>query len=41
VRQPTTAGDAVADLHALLSNANVVRPYVLVGHSYGGLIVRL
>ena len=41
VRQPTTAGDAVADLHALLSAASVVRPYVLVGHSYGGLIVRL
>jgi pimeloyl-ACP methyl ester carboxylesterase len=41
VRQPTTAGDAVADLHALLSAANEGRPYVLVGHSYGGLIVRL
>src|SRR5580692_6257975 len=41
VRQPTTAGDAVADLHALLSAANEERPYVLVGHSYGGLIVRL
>ena len=26
VRQPTTAGDAVADLHALLSAAKVVRP---------------
>jgi pimeloyl-ACP methyl ester carboxylesterase len=41
VRQPTTAGDAVADLHALLNAASVVRPYVLVGHSYGGLVVRL
>ena len=41
VRQPTTAGDAAADLHALLSAAGVVRPYVLVGHSYGGLVVRL
>src|SRR6476620_2624772 len=41
VRQPTTAGDAAADLHALLSAADVVRPYVLVGHSYGGLIARL
>ncbi|MEA2955047.1 MAG: hypothetical protein QOJ58_544, partial [Alphaproteobacteria bacterium] len=41
VRQPTTAGDAVADLHALLSAAKVVGPYVLVGHSYGGLVVRL
>ncbi len=41
VRQPTTAEDAVADLHALLSAANEAGPYVLVGHSYGGLIVRL
>src|SRR4029077_18424144 len=24
-----------------LTNSNVVLPYVLVGHSYGGLIVRL
>src|SRR5262245_40020577 len=41
VPQPTTAKDAVADLHALLSAAGEPEPYVLVGHSYGGLIVRL
>ena len=41
VSQPTTAKDAVADLHALLSAAGEARPYVLVGHSYGGLILRL
>jgi len=41
VPQPTTAKDAVADLHALLSSAGEAAPYVLVGHSYGGLIVRL
>ena len=41
VRQPTTAEDAAADLHALLSAAGVAGPYVLVGHSYGGLVVRL
>jgi pimeloyl-ACP methyl ester carboxylesterase len=41
VPQPTTAEDAAADLHALLGAANVSGPYVLVGHSYGGLIVRL
>jgi pimeloyl-ACP methyl ester carboxylesterase len=41
VPQPTTAKDAVADLHSLLRAANEAGPYVLVGHSYGGLIVRL
>jgi pimeloyl-ACP methyl ester carboxylesterase len=41
VPQPTTAGEAVADLHALLSAASEAVPYVLVGHSYGGLVVRL
>jgi len=41
VPQPTTVKDAVADLHALLSAAREAGPCVLVGHSYGGLIVRL
>jgi pimeloyl-ACP methyl ester carboxylesterase len=41
VRQPTTAGDAAADLHALLGAAGVPGPYVLAGHSYGGLVVTL
>ena len=41
VEQPTTARDAVADLHALLGAAGEAGPYVLVGHSYGGLVVRL
>jgi pimeloyl-ACP methyl ester carboxylesterase len=31
----------VADLHALLRTARVPGPYVLVGHSVGGMIVRL
>src|SRR6266403_2232154 len=41
VPQPTTAKDAVADLHALLNAAGEAGPFVLVGHSYGGLIARL
>ena len=31
----------VDDLHALLAAANVDGPYVLVGHSYGGMVVRV
>lgn len=41
VPQPTTAADAVADLHALLHAAGSAGPYVLAGQSYGGLVVRL
>jgi pimeloyl-ACP methyl ester carboxylesterase len=40
VRQPTTAQDGAADLHALLRAAKQKGPYVLVAHSWGGLIVR-
>ena len=41
VPQPRTAPDVVADLHALLHAAGVPGPYVLAGHSLGGLFVRL
>jgi pimeloyl-ACP methyl ester carboxylesterase len=41
VPQPTTAANAVADLHSLLNAARETAPYVLVAHSYGGLIARL
>ena len=41
VRQPQGAGRAVSDLHALLRAADIPGPYVLVAHSYGGLIARL
>ncbi len=33
--------DAVHDLHAVLTRGKVPGPYVLVGHSYGGPLVRL
>jgi len=39
--KPRSVGDFVIDLHALLVAAAIPRPYVLVGHSLGGLIVRL
>ena len=38
--QPTTAQDGATDLHALLRAAKEPGPYVLVAHSWGGLIVR-
>ena len=41
VPPPATAKDGVSDLHALLIAADLHAPYVLVGHSYGGLIARL
>jgi pimeloyl-ACP methyl ester carboxylesterase len=41
VPMPRTAKDVVADLHGLLRAAAIPGPYVLVGHSFGGLFVRL
>jgi pimeloyl-ACP methyl ester carboxylesterase len=38
---PRTARDFVADLHALLRVARVPGPYVLAGHSNGGLFTQL
>jgi pimeloyl-ACP methyl ester carboxylesterase len=35
-----SVSDAIDDLHTLLLRANVPPPYVLVGHSFGGLLVR-
>jgi pimeloyl-ACP methyl ester carboxylesterase len=40
VPMPRSTGEAVADLHALLTAAGVPGPYVLVGASTGGLIAR-
>jgi pimeloyl-ACP methyl ester carboxylesterase len=38
---PRTTTDMVEDLHALLHAAGVPGPYVLAGHSLGGLLVQL
>jgi pimeloyl-ACP methyl ester carboxylesterase len=38
--KPRTIADLAADLHALLHAAQIAAPYVLVGHSLGGLTVR-
>jgi pimeloyl-ACP methyl ester carboxylesterase len=39
--RPRTAAVMVEELHRLLTTAEVPGPYVLVGHSFGGLLVRL
>jgi pimeloyl-ACP methyl ester carboxylesterase len=38
---PSDAAQFAKDLHKLLQNANVPGPYIMVGHSLGGLIVRI
>ena len=38
---PRTAGRIANELHRLLQRADVLPPYVLVGHSFGGLVARL
>lgn len=39
--RPGTAANAVDDLHRLLATASIKPPYVLVGHSLGGLYMQL
>ena len=39
--RPGTAANAVDDLHRLLAAASIKPPYVLVGHSLGGLYMQL
>lgn len=38
--EPMTLGRTVRNLHTLLTNARLEGPYVLVGHSIGGIYVR-
>ncbi|AXK60579.1 hypothetical protein C0J27_02365 [Candidatus Chromulinivorax destructor] len=38
---PRTAANIVKDLHLLLKTANIPGPYILVGHSFGGLCTQL
>ena len=38
---PAWGDQAAQDLHHLVQNAGVARPLVLVGHSYGGHVIRL
>lgn len=38
---PRTSRLMVQELHTLLVNATVEKPYILVGHSFGGALVRL
>ena len=37
---PRDAKLTTADLHTLLTKANIAPPYILVGHSFGGLLIR-
>lgn len=41
VAMPRSALDIARDLHELLRAARVPGPYVLVGHSFGGMVARL
>jgi pimeloyl-ACP methyl ester carboxylesterase len=38
---PTHGKQAATDLHALLDKLSLPKPYIVVGHSYGGSVVRL
>jgi pimeloyl-ACP methyl ester carboxylesterase len=38
--RPLTGGTQAEELHAMLAAAGVAPPYVVVGHSYGGMVAR-
>jgi pimeloyl-ACP methyl ester carboxylesterase len=39
-RTPRTPANVAAELHSMLARGEIAPPYVLVGHSYGGLVMR-
>lgn len=39
--QPRTAEQITTELHTLLTNAGIEGPYIMVGHSFGGILVRV
>ena len=39
-RTARTPGNIVEELHAMLHSAGIKPPYILVGHSFGGLVMR-
>jgi pimeloyl-ACP methyl ester carboxylesterase len=39
--RPTTARDIVNDMRSALLEANAAAPYVLIGHSFGGMLMQL
>ncbi len=39
--EPRTAQRIVDEMHAALNSADIPKPYLLVGHSYGGMTTRL
>ncbi|MDQ0593607.1 pimeloyl-ACP methyl ester carboxylesterase [Chryseobacterium ginsenosidimutans] len=39
-KNPKSGEQIAAELHLLLEKANVPKPYILVGHSFGGTLVR-
>ena len=39
-RSARTPGNIAVELHEMLQRANIKPPYILVGHSFGGLVVR-
>jgi pimeloyl-ACP methyl ester carboxylesterase len=40
IATPRTYNAIVSELHAILQNQKIAPPYILVGHSYGGALVR-